>query len=322
MVCDGLSCVSSYGQPSSALAWPAALHAGPPASAAERREVVSAKEWHAGCPVTLSQLLAAHSPVPGFDGYRTPVSSSSMPRRRRCGSSGVRTAVGDALPIHHMALSDTQWSFSRAAATATSMASFECRQVASPCTSTASTGTGLVGARLRRGRRLNPVENPRGCGMTRDRTALVLPRPLACGAACDARRGPGLPGRGLGLGRLVDRLDQGLHALLRHGWTSTIRLVPSPREILDYMRTARGAAPSTRAGRSRAWWRHRSGTAAATRRADSPLTLQDVIASEDYRNLMTAKVTVGDRAPEFELARIDGAGVSGSLRSSTPSPSS
>jgi hypothetical protein len=47
-----------------------------------------------------------------------------------------------------------------------------------------------------------------------------------------------------------------------------------------------------------------------------------VIASEDYRNLMTAKVTVGDRAPEFELARIDGAGVSGSLRSSTPSPSS
>ena len=42
--------------------------------------------------------------------------------------------------------------------------------------------------------------------------------------------------------------------------------------------------------------------------SDSPLTLQDVIASADYRNLMTAKVGVGDHAPEFELARIDGAG--------------
>ena len=42
--------------------------------------------------------------------------------------------------------------------------------------------------------------------------------------------------------------------------------------------------------------------------ADSPLTLQDVLASEDYRNLMTAKVAVGDPAPHFELPRIDGAG--------------
>lgn len=41
---------------------------------------------------------------------------------------------------------------------------------------------------------------------------------------------------------------------------------------------------------------------------DSPLTLQDVLASEDYRNLMTAKVAVGDPAPLFELPRLDGAG--------------
>ena len=40
----------------------------------------------------------------------------------------------------------------------------------------------------------------------------------------------------------------------------------------------------------------------------SPLTMQDVLASEDYRNLMTAKVSVGDPAPDFDLARIDGAG--------------
>jgi hypothetical protein len=43
--------------------------------------------------------------------------------------------------------------------------------------------------------------------------------------------------------------------------------------------------------------------------ADSPLTMQDVIASEEYRNLMTAKVAVGDEAHDFELSRLDGAGM-------------
>jgi len=41
---------------------------------------------------------------------------------------------------------------------------------------------------------------------------------------------------------------------------------------------------------------------------DSPLTLADVMASADYRNLMTAKVAEGDPAPEFDLARVDGTG--------------
>lgn len=41
---------------------------------------------------------------------------------------------------------------------------------------------------------------------------------------------------------------------------------------------------------------------------DSPLTMQDAIASEDYRNLMTAKVSVGDVAPDFDLPRSDGSG--------------
>jgi hypothetical protein len=40
--------------------------------------------------------------------------------------------------------------------------------------------------------------------------------------------------------------------------------------------------------------------------ADSPLTLQDVLASEDYRNLMTATVAVGDLAPDFELPPLGG----------------
>ena len=40
----------------------------------------------------------------------------------------------------------------------------------------------------------------------------------------------------------------------------------------------------------------------------SPLTLEDVMSSPDYRNLMTAKVSVGDVAPDFELSQIDGGG--------------
>ena len=39
---------------------------------------------------------------------------------------------------------------------------------------------------------------------------------------------------------------------------------------------------------------------------DSPLTLQDVMASADYRDLMTAKVAEGDVAPDFELPSLDG----------------
>ncbi len=41
---------------------------------------------------------------------------------------------------------------------------------------------------------------------------------------------------------------------------------------------------------------------------DSPLTLQDVMASADYRDLMTAKVAEGELAPDFELPSRDGGG--------------
>jgi hypothetical protein len=64
--------------------------------------------------------------------------------------------------------------------------------------------------------------------------------------------------------------------------------VPTPRDILACMRTvSRGTTNAP---------------------ADSPLTMKDVLASEEHRNLMTAKVSVGDVAPDFELARIDRAG--------------
>jgi hypothetical protein len=38
----------------------------------------------------------------------------------------------------------------------------------------------------------------------------------------------------------------------------------------------------------------------------SPLTLEDVMAREDYRDLMRPKVAEGDLAPDFELPRLDG----------------
>jgi hypothetical protein len=35
--------------------------------------------------------------------------------------------------------------------------------------------------------------------------------------------------------------------------------------------------------------------------ADSPLTLEDVMGSADYRDLMTAKIAEGEPAPDFDL---------------------
>ena len=84
--------------------------------------------------------------------------------------------------------------------------------------------------------------------------------------------------------------------------------VPTPREILRYMRVVSSGSPvdprwSVR-GMVLSQLRHGRGNAPA----DSPLKLQDVLASEDYRDLMTAKVAVGDVAPDFELKRVEGEG--------------
>jgi hypothetical protein len=84
--------------------------------------------------------------------------------------------------------------------------------------------------------------------------------------------------------------------------------MPSPRDILGYMRTVSRGSPVDRRwsvpGMVLTQLRHGRSNAPA----DSPLTMQDVIASEEYRNLMTAKVGVGDPAPDFTLAQIDGEG--------------
>jgi len=48
--------------------------------------------------------------------------------------------------------------------------------------------------------------------------------------------------------------------------------------------------------------RHGRGLAAP----DSPLTLQELMARADYRDLRTPKVATGDLAPDFELPSVDG----------------
>ena len=82
--------------------------------------------------------------------------------------------------------------------------------------------------------------------------------------------------------------------------------MPTPRDAFAYMRTvSRGSPVDPR-------WsvpgmllsRLRDGLAAE----GSPLTLEDVMARADYRDLMAAKVDVGDQAPDFELPRLDGGG--------------
>ena len=73
--------------------------------------------------------------------------------------------------------------------------------------------------------------------------------------------------------------------------------MPSPRDLLGYMRVVgRGSPvdpPWSVAGQVLTV--ARKGNAAPA----SPLTLEDVMASADYRDLMTAKVAEGDLAPGF-----------------------
>jgi hypothetical protein len=84
--------------------------------------------------------------------------------------------------------------------------------------------------------------------------------------------------------------------------------MPTPRDILRYMRVVSSGSPVDRKwsvpGMVLSQIRHGRANAPS----DSPLTLQDVMASEDYRDLMTAKVAVGDLAPDFELQRVEGGG--------------
>ncbi len=88
-------------------------------------------------------------------------------------------------------------------------------------------------------------------------------------------------------------------------WPS-IRVVPTPREILDYMRTVSRGSPVDPKWSVRGMVLSQLKHGRRNAPADSPLTLQDVLASTEYRNLMTAKVAPGDIAPDFELPLLEG----------------
>lgn len=84
--------------------------------------------------------------------------------------------------------------------------------------------------------------------------------------------------------------------------------MPSPVDLLAYMRTvARGSPVDPEwsvPGMIMSALKHGRGNAAE----GSPLTLQDVMERDDYRDLMTAKVAEGDVAPDFDLMRVDSTG--------------
>ena len=82
--------------------------------------------------------------------------------------------------------------------------------------------------------------------------------------------------------------------------------MPSPRDLLGYMRVVGRGSPVDPP------WSVAGQVLTVVRKGNaapgSPLTLDDVMSSPDYRNLMTAKVAEGDVAPDFELPRIEGGG--------------
>ena len=84
--------------------------------------------------------------------------------------------------------------------------------------------------------------------------------------------------------------------------------MPTARDLLGYMRVVGRGSPVDRpwsvAGQLLTNLRLGKGLAPE----GSPLTLTDVMASPEYRNLMTAKVALGDVAPDFELPALDGEG--------------
>jgi hypothetical protein len=84
--------------------------------------------------------------------------------------------------------------------------------------------------------------------------------------------------------------------------------MPRVADVVRYMRTISRGSPVDRrwsvAGQLLTSIRLGPGQAPE----GSPLTLQDVLAREDYRDLMRAKVGEGDEAPDFELPRLGAPG--------------
>jgi hypothetical protein len=138
---------------------------------AEKHAIVSAGEWHKGCPVWLSELRVLSYRYYGFD------------TQTHIGQIVVNSKVAHSLaevfaklyrmrfPIRDGAFASTYGPHPDRSGDVT--ASFECRDAAaSPCSGSATTHHWSMHA-FGEAVDLDPRENPYvGCGMTRDRTAL------------------------------------------------------------------------------------------------------------------------------------------------------
>ena len=173
--------------------------------------------WHSGCPVPLARLRVLTVTHWGFDG-RAHTGQLVVNQDAAAPLARVfRQLYELRFPIRHMRLADVYGPSSSQPADGDLSGSFECRQaVPSPCSGGTGTGSWSEHA-YGEAVDLNTIENPYvGCGRTRERSSLPVPQPLpATPRDGDACRRRGLPLDRLGLGRQLDRLDQGLHALLR-----------------------------------------------------------------------------------------------------------
>jgi D-alanyl-D-alanine carboxypeptidase-like protein len=147
-----------------------------PLTQAQRAAVIQAREWHRGCPISLSQLRLLSVRYYGFD-HRSHWGKLVVNARAAVGLRKVFARLyAIRFPIHHMQFADTYGPLTDVPKDGDFTASFECREAsASPCAGVTTNKTTGSWSEHAYGEAvdLNPVENPYvGCGMTRDKTAL------------------------------------------------------------------------------------------------------------------------------------------------------
>jgi hypothetical protein len=144
-----------------------------PLPAQDRVLLVKSGSWHAGCPVSLSQLRLLSVSHWGFDGQIYTGQLVVNQSAARPLATVFRRLYALRFPIRHLQFTDAYGPKRLQPSDEDISGSFECRQaVPSPCTGGKGTGSwsehayGLAVD-------LNPIENPYvGCGMTRKRASL------------------------------------------------------------------------------------------------------------------------------------------------------
>jgi D-alanyl-D-alanine carboxypeptidase len=143
-----------------------------PLQAPLRNELVARGDWHAGCPVPLSQLRLLTVTAWGFDGK--PYRGQLIVNERFAAplAKVFRQLYALRFPIRDLTLAANYGLQRVRARHPDASGSFECRQaVPSPCTGGTGTGSWSMHA-YGEAVDLDPVENPYvGCGMSRDRLA-------------------------------------------------------------------------------------------------------------------------------------------------------